>query len=90
MIGLYIWVRVNDIIHLPEILLSPMHILHLSFHMGKGKGKGKRKSEMRISSIDLRQDHDETIFFLHDWVVHTICVRNSFLIFMYSYPLPQS
>ena len=45
---------------------------------------------MRISSIDLRQDHDETIFFLHDWVVHTIWVRNSFLIFMYSYPLPQS
>ena len=47
MIGLYMWVRVNELIHLPEILPSPMHILDLSFHqnMGKGMGKGKGKSE---------------------------------------------
>ena len=38
------WVNKGPIyLHLPEMLPSPMHILHLSFHqnMGKGKGKGK-------------------------------------------------
>ena len=39
------WVNKGPIyLHLPEMLPSPMHILHLSFHMGKGKGKGKRNS----------------------------------------------